>query len=90
MNHDDEEETKLSKEFNKHTSKYHVYSGRITDFIGMCESYREIKASIEYDFKEKIFVCLVQTYSDLDSVRFQNLFCTFFRGGGKYIDSNIK
>jgi len=89
-NDDDEGEVKLSKSFNKRINKYEVFSGGIIEFIRMCESYREIKAAIEYNFEKKIFECSVETYSDLDSVRFQNLFCTFFRGGGKYIDSNIK
>lgn len=82
---DEEDNVKLSKEFNKRITKYEVYSGAIIQFIGMCEAYREVRASIEYNFKKKTFECAVETYSDLDSVRFQNIFVTFFRGTGKYI-----
>lgn len=82
---EEEKEIKLSKSFNRRITRYEVYLGVIIQFIGMCEAYREVRASIEYNFEKKIFECVVETYSDLDSVRFQNLFCTFFRTNGKYI-----
>jgi hypothetical protein len=75
---------------NKITSRYYVYPMDIVQFLEYCERFGLIKhVDVKFVVDEEVidesilykkaFVCDVTFQSDMDCIKFQNIFCLFFK-----------